>query len=205
MKTIILLHGLHMHSWSMFYLIKFFKKQPDTELISFGYHSTLYSDKTLDKLDKIVKKIPKGNEIFFVGHSMGGLVAKNYLCKNKPDINATLITLGTPHKGSKIGTTLINSPFKFLMGRSGFSGIQAKDWVWEKKYKLICIAGVGNFGPSKIVLYKDKRPSDGTVFLNEAIDEENANQKIIVQNMNHTQMIASKRIADLLKELIYLL
>lgn len=203
MKTVILLHGLHMHSWSMFYLIKIFKKQPNTEVISFGYHSTLYSDKVLDKLDSVVKKIPQGSEIFFVGHSMGGLVAKNYLCKKKPDINATLITLGTPHKGSKIGTTLIHSPFKFLMGRSGLAGIETKAWAWDSKYKLICIAGVGNVGPSKIVLYKDKRPSDGTVFLDEAIDDENANQKIIVQNMNHTQMIASKKIADILKEIIY--
>lgn len=203
MKTIVLLHGLHMHTWSLICLKRFFSKKEDTQVISFGYHSTLYTEKVLDRLEKVVNEIPAGNEIFFVGHSMGGLVAKNYLCEKKPDINATLITLGTPHQGSRVGERVINSPLKLLMGRSGASGIQKKNWNWSKKYKLICIAGTGNFGPGKIILPKDKTIGDGTVFLDEAIDEENADQKIIVEKMNHTQMIASPRIFNILEKIIY--
>lgn len=203
MKTIILLHGLHMHSWSMFYLKKFLNKQENTQVISFGYNSTLYTEKVLDRLDNVMKQIPKENEIFFIGHSMGGLVAKNYLCRNKPTIKATLITLGAPHNGSRVGTKLINSPLKFFMGKSGASGILKKDWNWSKDYKLICIAGTGNFGPGRLVMFKDKTPNDGTVFIDEAIDVENTNETIVFDKMNHTQMIASKRVFDVLKKLIY--
>lgn len=203
MKTVILLHGLHMHSWSMFYLIKYFKKQPDTKVISFGYKSTLYTEKVLDRLDEVVKKIPKGSEVFFVGHSMGGLVAKNYLCRNQPDINATLITLGTPHNGSRVGTKLINSSFKFFMGKSGASGILKKDWNWPKKYKLICFVGTGNFGPGRLILFKDKTLNDGTVFIDEAVDETNTDKTLVFDKMNHTQMIMSKRVFEAMKKIIY--
>lgn len=44
----------------------------------------------------------KYKRLFFAGHSMGGLLAREYLAKYRPRNAAKLVCVGTPHYGSKL-------------------------------------------------------------------------------------------------------
>ncbi|MBO3117497.1 alpha/beta hydrolase [Winogradskyella sp. DF17] len=58
---------------------------------------------TLNKVvSELVKKNPHHN-ITLIGHSMGGLIAKKAMTALEMEKNINLITLSTPHKGTKFG------------------------------------------------------------------------------------------------------
>jgi triacylglycerol lipase len=56
-----------------------------------------------EQLDRCLCGLPGAGEasLMLVGHSMGGLVARAYLRRHGPGRVAKLITLGTPHHGSR--------------------------------------------------------------------------------------------------------
>ena len=53
-----------------------------------------------DTLEKA--EIEKYSELYIAGHSMGGLLAREYLAKYQPRNAAKLVCVGTPHYGSKL-------------------------------------------------------------------------------------------------------
>ena len=87
---------------------------------------TTYSsfEKCLDRLSEAVADAhpEKYEKIFIAGHSMGGLLARAYLEKYKPQNARRLVCVGTPHLGSKLadiallfpGAGLIWPPLKAL-------------------------------------------------------------------------------------------
>jgi pimeloyl-ACP methyl ester carboxylesterase len=81
-------------------------------LIGFGYDWRQDNTKSAGNLRTLLQTISQsygnGNQIFLIGHSMGGLVARTYL-ENPSSANdpwygsiAGLITLGTPHLGAPL-------------------------------------------------------------------------------------------------------
>jgi pimeloyl-ACP methyl ester carboxylesterase len=75
--------------------------QKDKNLFVFDYDWRLSNRETARKLnDFIKKKIPRGS-MDMVVHSMGGIIAKLWMAEHDGAARVTtLITLGTPHKGS---------------------------------------------------------------------------------------------------------
>lgn len=49
-------------------------------------------------------------QIYMVGHSMGGLLAREFLAQNKPANAAKLICVGTPHQGSLLADIALKIP-----------------------------------------------------------------------------------------------
>jgi hypothetical protein len=194
MKTIILLHGLFMNSMVMKPMEKRFLSL-GYRVYQFNYKSVKYSDKTLQKLELLVNSIDSEN-IYFIGHSMGGLIARKYI-ENGYNIKKikSIITLGTPHNTSRVGKVISNSIFNKILGSAGDSGILSNNNVtWNEKVPLGCIAGVFPIGLNNILksFHKNEEPSDGTVFLDEAILK-NCTDSIIIDS-SHTGLIYSKNL-----------
>lgn len=202
MKTVILLHGLHMHSIHFFFMKKELKKDKNLDIRGFDYHSVLFKESILDKLNNLVDSIPQENEIVLVGHSLGGLVSRLYLSKFKPQRKIKLITLGSPHKGSLVAQRINDTILKPLLGKSTQIGFLLKALPeWDNAYPLISIAGVKKIGVVNIFAKEIEEPSDGTVFLSETMVE-NAVKHIIIEDMHHSQLIAHPRAINEIKKWI---
>lgn len=85
-------------------LIKSFENEGyvrDTDLFVFAYDWRKPVDYNSDKLDAFIKaKIGSDKKVNIVGHSMGGLVARDYAQKYGLDNINKIITLGSPFKGA---------------------------------------------------------------------------------------------------------
>lgn len=195
MKTVILIHGLHMHSLSLSLMKKTLQKLDNVNIQAFNYNSLLFDFSIIKKLHLFVNQFDINDEIVLVGHSMGGLIARLYLTQHQPKREIKLITLGTPHYGSEVAKVINKTPLKIFLGTSGKSGIIDEIPSWGAEYKMICIAGIKKFGIVKLFLPHLSDPNDGTVFVKEAILE-NAHEKIILEDIHHIQLITNQQVIN---------
>ena len=78
MAKIILLHGLHMHSWVMRPLA-YLLEQEGFEVALFDYCSVLHSmNRHVEDLARWIDENHADETLHFVGHSLGGLVLLNF-------------------------------------------------------------------------------------------------------------------------------
>lgn len=182
MKTIVLLHGLYMHSKVMLPMKNRFKKL-GYNVENFGYNSIKFSERVLNDLDDLISKIDS-DEIYLVGHSMGGLISRQYYSKYKNKKIKSIVTLGTPHNQSVVGkfAEKIN-----LIGSAGYAGITKKIEEWKGEIPLGSIAGTVQLG--LLILSQEK--SDGTVLLKETQCENQTDH--IELNLNHTSLVYSNK------------
>lgn len=193
-SAVVFVHGLFMHPVVMKYLEHELKKC-SFKTYQFGYKSRHYNNGTLEKLLSLVKEI-KERKCCFVGHSMGGLVLKNFLIKNRDFLkekfeDLKFLTLGTPHKGSTVARFIGKTKLRFFLGSSGESGLikEAPDWSL-KEFKFGCICGTKALGLLRVF---GAQPSDGIVFFEESKDE--FADDIVSMKVSHTTMLYSKRVA----------
>ncbi len=74
-----------------------------TQVSAFG-QTELRGEQLLDQVEYIAAASGKG-KVHLIGHSHGGLDAR-YVAAMRPDLVASVTTVGTPHKGAEIATTL---------------------------------------------------------------------------------------------------
>lgn len=191
-KAVVLAHGLFMQKEIMFYL-KSSYEQRGYKVYNFNYSTIKYTDKTLDDFAEFVSSVKEEN-VYFVGHSMGGLLMKAYIERDKPTFkDMCLVTLGSPHKGSSFGKMVEDSKFGFVLGSSPKSGITNGLLEWNEHCSLGCIVGTRNLGINTL-FDNSKSASDGTVMVNEAFDD-NATD-LIKLDINHTGMVYSRKVVD---------
>jgi hypothetical protein len=203
MKNIILIHALFWNTLVMKPMENRIKRKlgNSIRIHQFGYKTRKYGEGVLESLSKLIESINKEEEIVIVGHSLGGLVGRNYLKQYKPVRNIKLVTIGTPHNGSVVGKA-VNNLLPRLMGTSGNAGIVKCIENWEKEYPVYCIAGTLSIGPLNVIgkkLIKQEK-SDGTVLLREAILE-NCTKSYEVRE-THTSLIYSKKVDKILYEIL---
>ena len=101
MSKIILLHGLHMHSWVMKPLADMLEKQ-GFDVALFGYYSVWHTmPQHTQALAEFVEKHDTGEPLHFAGHSLGGLVLRHFAAAHPEKITGRIVTFGTPHQGSR--------------------------------------------------------------------------------------------------------
>lgn len=192
-KAVVLIHGLLARS----YVMRFMQKsltQAGFEVYLFDYVSRKYSLNTLNELNQLILKI-KEKEIHIIGHSMGGLVARNYIHKYQNNI-VSLITIATPHNQS-ICAHNANKRFKQFLGTAGNSGLVVALPDWNSNTVLGCIAGRSKalfYKNFFLILHRNKSESDGTVYLKEAILD-NCHDSIIVKGA-HTALLFNKEVVN---------
>jgi len=101
---VLLLHGVLCNAGSMHDLRKALVARGIGPVYTVSYGPPLASidsfvDQVAAKIDAILATTG-ARQVALVGHSMGGLVARAYLRRHGGDKVGTVITIGTPHKGS---------------------------------------------------------------------------------------------------------
>ena len=105
--------------------------------------------------------------IHFVGHSMGGLLARAYLARYRPKRLGRVVMLGTPNSGSEIADRLKNVlPYRAWFGPAGQQLITTRDAALDAilppiDYPVGIIAGDRSIYPISSVFLP--RPHDGRV------------------------------------------
>ncbi len=59
---------------------------------------------------QLEKRINSHKDIYFVAHSMGGLIVREYLAKYQPNHVSRAVFIGTPHQGSRLASILLKIP-----------------------------------------------------------------------------------------------
>ena len=125
--------------------------------------------------------------LHFVGHSMGGLMARALIADFRPPRLGRVVTIGTPHGGTEIADRLKNNPlFRAYYGPAGAElGCAASPALNAQlggiDYPLGSIAGTRalNFIAARFVL---PRPNDGTVSVASTRVEGMADHRLVACN-----------------------
>jgi pimeloyl-ACP methyl ester carboxylesterase len=193
-KAVVLIHGLMMKSFVM-QSLRISMRKAGFNVYLFDYKSHQYSAKTLSNLHALVQAIGD-DDIYFVGHSMGGLVARNYVTAHHSPKFQGLVTIATPHNQSLSAHAASRSIFKRFIGTAGDSGLTRDLPAWDNSIPMGCIAGLSTSKLSNnlfLLLTHKKAPSDGTVFLDEAVAM-NCKDHIVMSG-SHTGLLFRKDVA----------
>lgn len=189
-KKVIVLHGLYMPSWIMQYVVRNIRKE-GYEVYSFGYNSLNY-DNASEKLERYIRnRFKEDDEVYFIGHSLGGLVIRDYFYKYSPSFKDTcIVTVGTPHSGAKLAQFLNDHNASFMLGRTA-DILNTGMSNHEGNVDIGCIVGTYNVGLGRFINLKD---GDGTVTINDA--QLNGAKDKIELNLNHTALVYSRQVVE---------
>ncbi len=121
---VLLLHGLFANQACWFWFKRQLKRQGFKNIITMNL-SSWHNEEVLTELlakqiDELRHKLGV-NKVHLVGHSMGGIIARNYVqLRGGHDKVEQLVCLGSPHHGSKLATFSIEPLGKLLIPGSGF-------------------------------------------------------------------------------------
>lgn len=180
-SPIVLIHGLFMNNLVMQYLNAALTKK-GYEVSCFEHKSRHFSEQTLQALHNHIRQ-RHATPVNLVGHSMGGLIARQYFQYHPEDVS-NIVTLGTPHNRSILGHMLKPTG---ILGSAGDSGIVDKLPPWEGKIPLGSIAGSMKLGLLGFVPV----PSDGTVLEVETQDDQFTDHTTL--HVSHTGLVYSKQ------------
>ncbi len=120
-SCVILLHGLARTSSSMEALAEALAEEGFLP-INNGYPSRDYPIEQLARLaiEPALDACPKGMEVNFVTHSLGGILVRQYLSNHTIPSLGRVVMLGPPNKGSEVVDKLHAVPgFHFINGDAG--------------------------------------------------------------------------------------
>lgn len=160
-----------------------------------GYPSRSIDQEAFRNAIDMVANSNKGVPIHFLGHSLGGLVLKDY-CENRDLPKGTrLVSLGTPHQGANIVNRLDAYRIGFIVGNAREHGLLPdKPRVWSSEVEVGTLAG--NVDTGLLRMLGGQMPtqrSDGIVLVDEAKIE--GSKDHIEVNSSHTTMIYSRRVS----------
>lgn len=161
---VILLHGLWMHGLAMRY-IGHRLKSAGYKVHYFSYNSVSTSgDDILERLDCVIKKNCSG-PLFFVAHSLGGLLLLRYLHEHPRIPFSAVVLLASPVNGSLAAKCLSKTSLgRFILGKNRSLLISGIDYSGAGKIGLI--TGSVGVGLGRLICELEK-PCDGAVSVSE--------------------------------------
>lgn len=111
----------------------------------------------------------------------------------------SIITIGTPHKGSEVARVIDKAGMGIILGKAANVGlVRNARKEWEGDISIHCIAGYKDIGVVRLIprvfLPTSLMHSDGTVSVDEATVVNASSEKVF--NHSHTSLIYSKKVAD---------
>lgn len=130
----------------------------------------------------------------FIGHSLGGLVVVEALCRH-PEIPAgRVVLLGAPARGCAAGRRLASHPAgRWFLGRSEELWREGRELRWTRPEALGVVAGSMPIGLARL-LGRLHGVNDGVVSFEETAVEGMAER--IVLPVGHSAMLLSARVAE---------
>jgi pimeloyl-ACP methyl ester carboxylesterase len=167
-RLVILLHGIMKSSKKMQGLANFLKRN-NFDILNIDYPSTKFP---LEDLVEIIHTdISRALElnyqkIYFIGFSMGGLLARAYLNKYRIENLANIVFIGTPNHGSEVADFFNRFKFfRFIFGPAGQQLVTNQDSfihvLGSPYYEFGVIAG--DFSVNLLLSKIIKKPNDGKV------------------------------------------
>ncbi len=121
---VLLLHGLFVNKASWFWFKHCLRRQGFSNVVTMNL-SSWHNEEVLTEL--VAKKVDElrhktgVNQVHIVGHSMGGMIARNYVqLRGGGDKVKCLVCLGVPHHGSKLAVFTLDPLGKLLVPGSDF-------------------------------------------------------------------------------------
>lgn len=199
---VVLVHGLHQSAWAMGLLAKKLQQKGFTTYLhdydSLGETLNQHSDHLNDWLER--HHDPK-SPIHMVGHSLGGLVIRDFLTRYTQWQIGRCVTLGTPHNGS-IKAKYIKDLIPPLIGKSYERSLDGNIAPLASDICMGVIAGDAPDNFSQVILMYhehqaqlafDQRAHDGAVFVYET-RLPNASDHIILP-VSHMEMLVDDQVA----------
>ena len=213
-NRVILIHGLHQTAWIMRPLAKRLQVAGfDTH--QYGYRSMCDDIKTNSARlnDWLENHHHPDQPIDLVGHSLGGLIIRDFVTQYPKWQIGRCVTLGTPHMGS-ICADYIWRLSPAVVGRSYVDALDGTVAPLPKHIELGVIAGNRPYGMGQLFLHHHNRKlrkadvpplkqqlvHDGTVYVEETKLEAATDHLILP--VSHTSMLINKEVA---KQTIYFL
>ncbi|MDT8442791.1 MAG: alpha/beta fold hydrolase [Desulfuromonadales bacterium] len=139
---VILLHGLFQNRSCLTWLQYRLKSAGYRQIISINTPPWRDLESLTEELAKRVDELRirlKVEKVILVGHSMGGIIARNYVQNRGGAANVLgMITLGSPHYGSKLAPFAVSSMGKSLLPGSEFL-LNFNKGAWPQVTKAIAI------------------------------------------------------------------
>lgn len=197
-ECVITLHGMGRTSKSMNTLVKSLQKE-NFLVYNIDYPSRKKSIEDLaevvikDGLDFCVRHQAKN--IYFVTHSLGGLLVRYYFSKYPTEKATRVVMLGPPNKGSQVADNLQSwDIFRSINGPAGQQLSTAANSFCNQlpaaNFELGIIAGTKTFNPILSLMLPN--PDDGKVTLeNTKVD---GMKDFIALPVTHTFMMKNKKV-----------
>lgn len=202
---VILLHGLHQNPWIMRPLAKRLQAQ------GFPTHQQGYAS-LKDRIERHSTRLHHWLEqhhdpdtpFHMVGHSLGGLVIRDFIARYPKWQVARCVTLGTPHNGS-ITADYFKRIAPLFVGRSYQGALDGSTAALADGVSLGVIAGNSPHGLGQVFLQHHQRKHhkhslsgqhahDGTVYVSET-QLANASDHITLP-VSHTGMLVNQAVAN---------
>jgi len=193
-EHVLLLHGIHMHAWTMLPFARLLKQQ-GLSVQTFGYYSIWQKpEQHCAALTAAAEDFFRRHQkpLHFVGHSLGGLVLRRFAAARPDLVRGRIVTLGTPHQGSTTAETIRNwgagTP---LLGGAYRNMLDGNLPDLPPGIELGSLAGNSPLGIGRI--FKLQGENDGTVLVEETRFPGMADH--ILLPVSHTGMLTDKRVA----------
>ena len=207
-NPVILLHGLH---HAPFIMRPLARRLQEHGLVThqYGYRS-LRDGITINsaRLNTWLEKYHRPDQpIDLVGHSLGGLIIRDFIAHYPKWKIGRCVTLGTPHLGS-VCADYVWRLAPVIVGQSYIDALDGTVAPLPKHISLGVIAGNQPFGLGQLVLYYHNRKlrqqnnplldeyliHDGTVYLKETKLESAADHLLLP--VSHTGMLTNATVAE---------
>lgn len=142
-KKVLLVHGLFMQAAMMKPLAARLRRQGYTCLaLTYPTRKQTLHDSVIAHLPRI-QDFAGGGPLHAVGHSLGGLYLRHLLAIWPQGLaGGRIVTLGTPHLGSKVGAYLRARGWQGnLLGHCWEAGLDGHAPPWDADIPLLSVAG----------------------------------------------------------------
>jgi pimeloyl-ACP methyl ester carboxylesterase len=134
--------------------------------------------------------------VHLVGHSLGGILIRALFHYSPPRQAGRIVTLGTPHGGSRVAQHLSRHALWHRLMGSGVTQLLAgtpQEWSSPPR-EIGVICGTRSFGMGRLLYRGLPRPNDGLLTVKESAFP--AAREHLVLPLSHTGLLFSREVAD---------